>query len=729
MKFVVYILLLASLWVHPPLSLLAQSPATRPTIGVALEGGGALGLAHIGVLEWLEDHQIPVDYIAGTSMGGLVGGMYAMGMRPKDIRKLIRGVDWNETLAGQTPFQALSYRRKQDRRTFQNKLEFGLRGGFSVPGGLTSGQNVTLLIDRESLPYSNLKSFDELPIPFRCIGADLVSGKAHVFDDGPLGEALRATMSLPAVFNPVKADRTIYADGGLLDNLPVDVVRKMGADIVIAVHLSPGAYNPGKSQSIFSVMDRSISVMISANELRSMEDADLVISVDLAGFSSTDYASAEGIMARGLEAATRKQQLLSKLTVNDDAWQQDIARRESRRIRSVPAPQFIQVTGVGEPLAHDLQRALMDNIGKPIDTSRLEKDIHVISGIGRFSSFSYHMTELDNKPGLALSADEKQYAPPLLNFGLLIDGADLDNIRWTMNARITALDVGGFRSEWRTDISTGAIWGLSSEYYKPITEDSRWFMAPRISLTSSPFDFYDHSSQVAEYRFRQYGAGFDLGYAIDRFSELRAAYNLGYLRTSISIGAPILPAPRGRIGATSIRYDLDRLDSPIVPRRGEDVQFRTQWTDASPGAPKGFPLSELSFGVIRPISRPGSVYVQAFGGSTFGHRDTGIPQFFLGGPNRLSAYGTNELRTDQYWLVRAGYLHQLFRLPALVGDKVYFTSAYELGKVYGTPYQNGLANDGSVGIVAETFAGPLFIGGSVGDSGHRKVYFALGRFF
>ena len=152
---------------------------TRPKIGVALEGGGALGLAHIGVLQWLEDHRIPVDFIAGTSMGGLVGGMYAMGMRPSEIRDLVMGIDWSETIAGKTPFQALSYRRKEDRRAFQNNLEFGLKNGFSLPGGLTSGQNVSFLFDREALAYSALKSFDELPIPFRCVGTDLVNGKAR----------------------------------------------------------------------------------------------------------------------------------------------------------------------------------------------------------------------------------------------------------------------------------------------------------------------------------------------------------------------------------------------------------------------------------------------------------------------------------------------------------------------------------------------------------------------
>ena len=184
----------------PIIAFAQQSTTARPKIGIALEGGGALGLAHIGVLRWFEEHRIPVDYVAGTSMGGLVGGLYATGMRPAELQELISKIDWDETLAGKTPFLDLAYRRKEDQVAFQNDLQFGLRRGLNLPSGLSSGQNVTFLIDREALPYSNLKSFDDLPIPFRCVATDLVSGKAYVFKNGQLGEALRSTMSVAGVF-------------------------------------------------------------------------------------------------------------------------------------------------------------------------------------------------------------------------------------------------------------------------------------------------------------------------------------------------------------------------------------------------------------------------------------------------------------------------------------------------------------------------------------------------
>ena len=715
------------------LSAFAQSssnlPKSRPTIGVALAGGAALGLAHIGVLEWFEEHRIPIDYVAGTSMGGLIGGVYATGMRPTEIRELVSQIDWGEVLRGQAQYRDLAYRRKEDRRAFPNSLEFGLRHGLRVPGGLNVGQSITYLFDRVALSYSLLTSFDDLPIPFRCVATDLVTGKPHVFKKGPLGEALRATMSLPAFFTPVEGGGTFYADGGLLDNLPVDVVKAMGADIVIAVALNSDTFQAQGNPSMFSIMGRSISVMISANELGSMEKADLLISVDLAGYSSMDYAASEKIIPRGYDAASQKSKLLTNLALDETEWQQYLARREGRRLHTVPTPQFLEVNGVSERLARDIDKSLAGYVAKPLEPNKLEQDTNLISGVGRFSSFSYGLIEKDGKPGLAIRAREKEYAPPFLNLGLIVDGSEYDNVLFTAKARITALDVGGFRSEWRTDVSVGATWGLSSEYYRPLSPTTKWFVAPRAYMSNAPLNVYDRSQPIANYRVRQLGGGFDVGYAIDRSSELRFGYDIAELRSSLRIGAPTLPTPAGRMGSSSIRYNLDRLDSPLVPHRGEIVNARWQWNDTVPGAPHGFPLSEVYFGIVCPVSKPASVYVQGFGGSTFGNHSTGLPQFFLGGVGRLNAYGTNELRTDQYFLFRLGYLREVFQMPPLIGNKAYFTSAYEVGKAYGVSGESRLPSDAAIGMVFETFLGPLGVGGSLGDTGHRKWYFSIGRLF
>src|SRR5258708_31827889 len=290
--------------------------ATRhPKLGLVLEGGGALGLAHIGVITWMEEHRIPVSYVAGTSMGGLVGGMYATGLSPAEVRQLINGIDWDQVLSGVTPFRDLSSRRKQDAHEVPGQLEFGLRGGLQFPSGFNTGQEVNLVLDRVALPYSEIPSFNDLPIPFACVSTDLVSGKPHVFRDGSLSLAMRSTMSLPGVFTPVRSGKHLYADGFMLDNLPVDVAKEMGADWTIAIHLETAPLDPKTNLSSFGVLGRSISVMSAVNESRSMELADILVTVPLQKYTALDYNKADAIIKLGYDAPASKATVLSAFSV------------------------------------------------------------------------------------------------------------------------------------------------------------------------------------------------------------------------------------------------------------------------------------------------------------------------------------------------------------------------------------------------------------------------------
>src|SRR5262245_5562749 len=210
----------------------------RARIGLVLSGGGMRGLAHIGVLDWLEKNRIPVDYVAGTSMGGVIGGFYATGMTPLEIRRLITDLDWNKLLTGPPTYDELTIRRKEDKRTYPALLEFGFRGGLRMPRAVNSGHYIGLTIDRITLPYGTIHSFNELPIPFMCVATDMLAAQAVVLKDGSLGQALRATMAMPGVFAPVEIGQRVLADGGLVNNVPSDVIRQMGADVIIAVNVT-----------------------------------------------------------------------------------------------------------------------------------------------------------------------------------------------------------------------------------------------------------------------------------------------------------------------------------------------------------------------------------------------------------------------------------------------------------------------------------------------------------
>src|SRR5580700_10121758 len=330
----------------------------RLKIGVALEGGGALGLAHIGVLQWFEDHHIPVDYIAGTSMGGLVAGLYATGKTPQQLANLVNAQNWDIIIGGKTPYEDLSYRRREDQRTFQNPIVVGLKHGLTLPAGLNAGQQISMLIDHETLPYSQSESFDDLPTPFRCVATELVSGKEEVFSSGSLQQALRATMSIPGVFSPVRDGEKIYVDGGLVGNLPTHVVRKMGADIVIAVHLDVAPANPKDIQSLFSVLGRSVDVVVHENELRGLAAADLIVNVNLHDYNSLDYNKSKTIIGLGTKAADEKQRILTPYSLDDAAWRDYLQAKKVRERHTIPTPQFVKVDGTNPQTARQLENFL-----------------------------------------------------------------------------------------------------------------------------------------------------------------------------------------------------------------------------------------------------------------------------------------------------------------------------------------------------------------------------------
>jgi len=733
----VCVILLSSLWAQDTPGSVPQPPAKaeaaasgsqRPRIGLVLEGGGALGLAHVGVIRWLEENRIPVDVIAGTSMGALVGGIYASGESPDQIAALIRNIQWTEVLRGVTPYADLSFRRKEDRRDYPNAFEFGLKKGTAFPSGFNSGQQVGLILDRVGLPYSEMKSFDELPIPFRCVATDLVAGDSYVFDHGSLAEAMRSSMSLPAFFTPVRERGRVLVDGGLVNNLPVDVARQMGADIVIAVHLPLPRLDPNSPLSSVAVLQRSASVSIAVNELRSMENADILLKADVERFTMTDYKLYDQIEAEGYKAAQTKSALLSRLQVNEEEWQQIVAARKGKR-RPVPVPEFVEVTGAQGDVLKGLQHQLADLAGQPIDPQELDEKMMSVTGLGRFARAGYRDVVRDGQHGLEVEAEEKDYAPPTVHPALVIDGSDYKNVLFEVGARITFLDVGGFGSEWRNDFIAGSEYGLKTEYFHPFTSHTGWFVAVHGIADSSPFFVYQRNKLLGDYRNRKMGGGLDLGYTFGRDAELRIGYESGYQKVNEDIGIPVVPAVHGRFGVTSLRYRLERFD-PVLPRQGTRLESTFKFYDTAPGTSDVVPTEELRLGLAKRTSQKSSVLFFASGGTSFSTRHTGFPPFSLGGPLRLGAYGTNELLTNQYFLLQPAFLYRVREISPLLKQNLYLLTMYEAGKAYGQPANaSKVAQDATVGVLFQTLFGPMFFGGSIGDSQHRKFFFKVGRFF
>jgi NTE family protein len=705
-------------------------PKSRPTVGVALEGGGALGEAHIGVLKWFEEHHIPIDYLAGTSMGGLVGGLYATGKSADQLEDIVKTADWSLLLGGDTPYQDLTFRRKEDARDIPNSITIGLKNGATLPPGLNSGHQVNLLIDRETLPFSTIKSFDELPIPFRCVSTEIVSGKAYVFRTGSLSEAMRATMSIPGVFAPVRRDNQIFVDGGLVDNLPTDVVRKMGADVVIAVHLQIAPASAKEIQSAFSILGRSVELVIAETEIRGMAGADLIVKADVEKFSTTDYEKTDQLIKAGYDAAEEKAQILKAYSLNDGDWAEYLKEKDSRIRTRVGVPQFIKVEGVTGETEVNIAKFLSPLVGKPIDQTVLQQMVTRLTGVGRYDSITYDMIHENDQDGLLIRVHEKSYAPPMLRPGIVIDGTQTDDVTFTAGARLTFMDVAGYRSEWRTDFQFGQTYGIASDLYRPFFPLGKWFLDPFVNASQNTFLVYHMSDPRADYRIDKVLGGVDIGYAISRFSEIRAGYGIGYTNEYLRLGTPDFASTNGRVGAFNARYVLDHTNEAVIPTRGYYIQSNFYWYDTYPDAKEAFPSLTATIQFFQPVFKKDSIFLIGNGGSTFGYDKTGDPQFFLGGVGRLTAYGLNELLGDQYFVGRVGYLKEIATLPTFVGKNVYIVGYGEVGKMYGDPFgAPRLSGDGAAGLIADTAIGPIFIGGSVGDTGHHKWFFQLGRVF
>jgi NTE family protein len=634
-------------------------------------------------------------------------------------------------LSGVTPFRDLSFRRKEDAHEIPGQLEFGLRGGLKFPSGFNTGQGVNLVLDRVTLPYSELSSFNDLPIPFACVATDLVSGKQRVFRDGSLSLAMRSTMSLPGIFTPVRSGKRLYADGFLLNNLPIDVAKEMGADVTLGIHLETAPLDPETNLSSFGVLGQSIAVMSGVNERRSMAQADILVTVPLLKYTALDYGKADAIIRAGYDAAAAKASVLSAFSVGEAEWEHYLATRNSRR-RTAPTPQFVQVTGTPPETTKAMEKQMSSFVGQPVDTTKIDQEMMTIVGMGRFATATYSMVEKNSEQGLQVQAERKSYAPPIVRPLVLIDGSDYNNVLFSIGARITFMDVGSYRSELRNDVILGSQYELASEYYHPLTTTSNWFIAPRFGFNSQQLNIYSGNTLQASYRLREALGGLDTGYAFGRIAEFRLGYEGGYEKVSPEIGnVPDLPTTSGTTGDVRIQFQLNTLDDPVIPRSGTNLLIYTKGYNVNPAAPSAFPLSEIQAQDFFRLNAPTSVFVSASGGSSYGYK-TGVPAFSLGGSQRLVAWNTNELLTNQYFLGQLGYIRELVKLPPFLGSSLNLIGLLEVGKTYKLPLgakPPNLPIDCAGGFIVNTIFGPVEIAGAVGDYGHARFFFRIGRVF
>ena len=705
-----------------------SQPAPRPRIGLALSGGGARGLAHIGVLLWLEENHIPVDSIAGTSMGALVGALYATGRSPAEMRQFVEAIHWDEAIASEPSYPQLSFRRKEDRRTDQIPSKLGLKNGLKGPIGFSAGQGVGLLLDRIAFPYSTLTSFDDLPIPFRCVATDMLSGDAVVLKDGSLAQSLRASMAIPGLFTPVELNGQVLADGGLVDNIPTDVAREMNASIVIAVNIATPLVGRKDLETLAAFLTQAVDIMTLGNDRRALRLADAQIAPNLGAFTALDFSSADEIIRLGYQGAASNAAELRKYALPDDEWQQYLAQREARKRQPETSADVLQVSGVSGDEQRHLQRRLERFLHQPLDLDQLDTRLTRITGDGQFESLGYEGFVQNGVAGLRVVAQPKNYGPPFVDLAVNVDGSGVAAFDFSAGARITFMDVEHHSGEWRNDLLLGSSNLAASEFYQPLG-NTHLFVAPYAFASKLPRNEFDGETRVAVFGDERAGGGLDFGYNTGRRSELRFGYEIFSGKLAPLIGSAGLPTVSGSTGEFRTRYVWDGQDSPAVPSRGTHIVANLSRVLQSPGLAHPIDQLDVQTSTFIPTGPKTSIFFLASGGTTF-HGTAGPFQVFtLGGAFHLGAYLPQEFVGNHYAYSSLGFRRDLYHLPQLVGGKIYWGGWYEAGSAFNDPGTVVVRGTFNLGFIADTIVGPIALAGSVSPTGQSRVNFSIGRLF
>lgn len=710
---------------------------TRPLVGVAFGGGSARGIAHVGVIRWFEEHRIPIDFVAGTSMGGLIGGSFSTGMDAAELEAMILGLDWDE-LFGASGFQFKNIRRKTDARAFPSRLEFGLKRGIVPPTALNSGEEVELLLRRIAAPYGHLERFDDLPTPFRALAVDLLSASEVVLERGSLAQAMRATMAIPLVFPPVELDGRVLVDGGAMNNVPSDVVRAMGADRVVAINVGDLTDRTAVSYTLLGLTGATIDAMMRASTKFSIAAADVIVNVPLKTFGSLDWRRSRELIAAGYAAAEAERDRLMPLALDEAAYESWKRERDGRRLRTLDVPASVTTEGFAANDAKRLGQLLAHHVGRSLDIPALEKDLGELSGLDRYETITWRIArDGPAPPVLVITGRPKPYAPPFMMLGLNVENTTSSDFRVTVTGRYLGYDVLTSGSELRVDGTLGSNPAAAIELYTPIGS-SPLFIAPYAGIVTDNATSLAGDQILARYDITTRRMGLDAGINLGRYSDLRIGAFFGRVTADLSVGDPRLPELRGKETGVRATWRYDGQDSPVIPSHGLRVVAQLQRFFDGPNViseEQSFDVdarSTQAFGNATQfwsLSRRNRLFVAGGIGSSFRHQAQPTNQFSLGGPLGLGAYRRGEVRGSHFYLAAAGMMRQVARLPDFLGGPVFVGAWLENGDAFDDWDDAQWRTNASTGVVMDTLVGPVIIAGSAGFDGRWRTYVGVGRIF
>ncbi|MFH2122485.1 MAG: patatin-like phospholipase family protein [Pseudomonadota bacterium] len=705
----------------------------RPKIGLVLGGGGARGAAHIGVLKVLEELQIPVDYIAGTSMGAVVGSLYASGASAAECEKVLTSVDWNDLFRDDPPRDEISFRRKQEDFTYMAKAAVGVKkDGIHLPKAFVAGQKIGVFFETLFAPVAGVTDFDHLPIPYRAVASDLETGEMVVLASGRLAEAARASMSVPGLFPPTDVAGRYLVDGGIVRNLPVDIVRAMGADIIIAVDVGQPLAKRDKVTSSLQVVGQMLDIMMKANvqaQINTLGKQDIFINPELGDLGSGDFHRGKEAADSG-EAAARKQlESLRRYAVTDEEYAVFIAghtmtQEQTVRIASVK----VKADALTDVPKEYIEGKLKIKAGEVLSMDELQKKISLIYGIGDFERVDSQLIPNGNGFDVVLTPIEKPWGPNYMKVGINLETNFAGGSGYNILIDDTERWINTLGAEWKNLLQIGDRMGFYSEFYQPLSLSSLWFVAPSVKAEQRFIDFYEEGDIIAEYRARELDWAIDFGMELSSYGEIRLGYVGGVLDPEVQKGMVGFHSDTIHKGGVRLRLIADQLDNVNFPRKGAHSQIELY--AARPELGDDFEYNKLDVALSKVFTY--KQYTLMGTGQFKSYLDKPLPvydQVTLGGFLNLSGLATDQLRGQRAALGRLIAYWQAN--TSIIGD-LYLGGSIETGNAWGEGEAmtvDTFKPAGSVFVGFDSVAGPLYIGYGRAEESMDAIYLYLGRTF
>lgn len=715
-------------------SLVEKPRKQRPKIGLVLGGGGARGAAHIGVIRVLEEMQVPVDFIAGTSMGAVVGGFYASGLSPDEMEEVLAGLDWADAFKDVPARQKLSFRRKQDDRNFLMKFKLGFRDGkVRFPPGLTSGANLNHIFRSLAVQWYEVSEFDKLRIPFRSVAANIVTGEEVVLSGGRLADAIRASMSVPGALAPIEIDGQLLVDGGIVNNVPIDVAKDAGVDIVIAVEIGDTHATKEDLTSALSVTGQVLTVMmenVTKQKRALLNDKDIYLAPNPPN-SVSDFAKAKDAVETGYKAADAIRSEFARLSVSDAEWRRYL---KGQRKPEFERPVIDRVeTRVDSVIGADALRSYTSiEPGMRPTQEQIDNDQERLAGLDIFEQVRVDIEKQGDENVLVYEVKDKSWGPTYLQAGINLRNNLSGDNEFNIGFSSTTVPMTSFGTEWRTEIQVGDEMRAETELYQPFGATSSFFVEPSVFYQSRDVNLRttDSITAVREAELTDVGGTVDFGTVLGNWGELRVGYSTAYFKVDPDPGVE-LAFDEGQNANVEALFTVDTLDNLNFPRDGSYVNISYVYASEAVGSDLDYEFVESTASYAKSWGRNTLLSSASFNTSLESESSIG-GLFNLGGFLQLSGFDEDALLANHILFGRfVGYREIGDPASNPLSTSIYLGASIEggtLGDSRGDLLDENLIA-GSIFAGFDTAIGPLYLGYGFAETGQKSPYLILGQNF